>query len=56
LIKRTSIVGSSFSNSSVISSNSTSTAPTTVLGYGPPTIYSVPTTTITTTKTDTVYL
>ncbi|KAG9667018.1 hypothetical protein KCU99_g9438, partial [Aureobasidium melanogenum] len=45
-----------FSNSSSVSSSSTTLVPTTVLGYGPPTIYSVPTIAITTTATDTVYV
>ncbi|KAG9786558.1 hypothetical protein KCU75_g3830, partial [Aureobasidium melanogenum] len=43
-------------NSSSVSSSSTTLVPTTVLGYGPPTIYSVPTIAITTTATDTVYV
>ncbi|KAG9866612.1 hypothetical protein KCU63_g4156, partial [Aureobasidium melanogenum] len=42
--------------SSSVSSSSTTLVPTTVLGYGPPTIYSVPTIAITTTATDTVYV
>ncbi|KAH0380544.1 hypothetical protein KCU92_g7484, partial [Aureobasidium melanogenum] len=46
-----------FSNSSSVSSSSTTLVPTTVLGYGPPTIYSVPTVTITTSlSTDIVYV
>ncbi|KEQ57826.1 uncharacterized protein M437DRAFT_60859 [Aureobasidium melanogenum CBS 110374] len=40
---------STFSNSSSVSSSSTTLVPTTVLGYGPPDVYSIPTTTISTT-------